>query len=175
MLSICMFKLCGESIYKPLNLFFKSYLETDQFSSEWKKANVVPIFRKGGKQLSKNYHPKSLLPITGKIFERLLYNQMFECFMRNNVTSQNQSSFKPGDCCINQLLVITHEIYKSFGTCLDVRAVFWDISKAFKSVWHQCLLYKLKQNGILGNLLDTLIGYLKDRKQRVALDEQNSS
>ena len=69
MLSIRMLKLCGESIYKPLNLIFKSCLKTGQFPSEWKKANVVPVFKKGDKQLVKNYRPISLLSITGKIFE----------------------------------------------------------------------------------------------------------
>ena len=170
-----MLKLCGESIYKPLNLIFKSCLETGQFPSDWKKANVVPVFKKGDKQLLKNYRPISLLPIIGKIFERLLYNQMFEFFIRNDLISQNQSGFKPGDSCINQLLAITHEIYKSFDACLDVRAVFLDISKAFDKVWHQGLLYKLKQNGISGNLLETLTDFLKDRKQRVVLNGQNSS
>ena len=170
-----MLKLCDESTYKPLNLIFKSCLKTGQFLSEWKKANVVPIFKKGDKQLVKKYRPFSLLPITDKIFERLLYNQMFEIFIRNDLISQNQPGFKPGDSCINQLLAITHEIYKSFDACLDVRAVFLDISKAFDKVWHEGLLYKLKQNGISGNLLETLTDFLKDRKQRVVLNGQNSS
>ena len=43
-------------------------------------------------------------------FFLLLYNQMFEFFIRNDLISQNQSGFKPGDSCINQLLAITHEI-----------------------------------------------------------------
>ena len=77
MLSVRMLKLCGESIYKPLNLIFKSCLKNGQFPSEWKKANVVAVFKKRDKQLVKNYCPISLLPITGKI-EILLYNQMFE-------------------------------------------------------------------------------------------------
>ena len=56
---------------------------------------------------------------------------MFELFIRKDLISQNQSGFKPGDPYINQLQAITHEIYKSFDACLDVRAVFLDISKAF--------------------------------------------
>ena len=56
---------------------------------------------------------------------------MFELFIRKDLISQNQSGFKPGDSYINQLQAITHEIYKSFDACLDVRAVFLDISKAF--------------------------------------------
>ena len=111
--------------------------------------------KKGDKQLVKNYRPISLLPITGKIFERLICNRMFEFFIRNDLISQNQSGFRPGHSCINQLLAIPHEIYKSFDACLDVRAVLLDISKSFDKAWHQGLLYKLKQNGISGNLLET--------------------
>ena len=77
----------------------------------------------------------------------------------------------------NSLLAlrILLKIYKSFDACRDVRAVFLDISKAFDKVWHQGLLYKLQQNSISGNLLETLIDFLKDRKQRVVLNVQNSS
>ena len=81
----------------------------------------------GDKHLLKNYRPISLLPLTGKIFEMLLNNQMFEFFIRNDLVFQNQSSFKPGNSCINQLLAITHEICNSFDVCLDVRAVFLDL------------------------------------------------
>ena len=125
-----------------------------------KKTNVVPAYKKGDKQLLKNYRPISLLPIAGKIFERILYNNMFEFFTKNNLISHSQSGFKPGDSCINQLLSITHEICKSFDDGLDVRGVFLDISKAFDKVWHKGLLYKLKQNGISGNLLDTITDFL---------------
>ena len=73
---------------------------------------------------------------------------MFEFFTKNDLISHNQSGFKPGDSCINQLLSITHEIYKSF-----VRGVFLDISKAFDKVCHKGLIYKLKQDGISHKLL----------------------
>ena len=86
---------------------------------------------------------------------------MFEIFIRNDLISQNQSGFKPDDSCINQLLTIIHEICKSFDACLDVRTVFLDISKAFDKVWHQDLLCKLKQNRILGNLVETSTDFLK--------------
>ena len=115
-----------------------------------------------------------MLPICGKIFERLIYNNLFEYFIENNLISQNQSGFKPGDSCINQLISITHEIYQSFDDGLEVRGVFLDISKAFDKVWHEGLVYKLKQNGIKGNLLDTLTNFLDDRKQRVVLNGQHS-
>ena len=148
MISIRMLKLCGKSICKPLNLNFKSCIKQGKFPTEWKKANVVSVHKKGDKQILKNYRPVSLLPICGKIFERLIYNNVFEYFIESNLISQNQSGFKPGDSCIHQLISITHEIYQSFDDGLEVRGAFLDISKAFDKVWHEGLLYKLKQNGV---------------------------
>ena len=54
---------------------------------------------------------------------------MFEFFIENELISSNQSGFKPGDSCINQLLAITLEMYKSFDDGFEVRGVFLDISK----------------------------------------------
>ena len=79
------------------------------------------------------------------------------------------------DSCINQLISITHEIYKSFDVGYNVPSVFLDISKSFGKVWHQSLHYKLKQNGISGKLLDILKDFLDNRTQRVILNGQYSS
>ena len=72
--------------------------------------NVVPIFKKGDKKIYKNYRPVSLLPIFGKILERLIFEEMFPLFIENKLITANQSGFKPGDSCINQVVAITHEI-----------------------------------------------------------------
>ena len=89
---------------------------------------------------------------------------MFSFLLENNLVSPNQSWFKPGDSCINQLLSITHEIFQSFDEGFEVRSVFLDISKVFDKVWHKGLIFKLSQNGISGNLLDILSDFLSDRK-----------
>ena len=74
--------------------------------------------------------------ISGKVLERLIFNEMFGFLIENNLISSNQSGFKPGDSCINQLLSITHKIYKSFDNGFEVRGVFLDISKAFDKAWY---------------------------------------
>ena len=122
--SIRMLKLCSNSICKPLKIIFNRCLETSTFPNDWKKGNVVPVFKKGDKQILKNYRPISLLPVCGKIFEKLIFNEMFKFFIENDLISPNQSGFKPGDSCINQLLSITHDIYKSFDCGYEVRGVF---------------------------------------------------
>ena len=149
-------------------------MESRSFPSEWKKGNVVPIHKKDDKQFLSNYRPASLLPICGKISERLIFNEMFKFFIENELISPNQSGFKPGDSCTNQLLAITHEIYKSFDEGFEVRGVFLDISKTFDKVWHEGLIFKLKQNGISGNLINLLCDFLRNRKQRVLLNGQVS-
>ena len=131
-MSIRMIKICSTSICKPFRLIFNHCIDSGICQCEWK--NVVPIHKKGDKQTLKNYRPLSLLPICSKIFERLIYNEMFGFFLDKGLISASQLGFKPGDSCINQLLSITHNIYKSFDDGYEVRGVFLDISKAFDKV-----------------------------------------
>ena len=56
---------------------------------------------------------------------------------------------------------------------LEVRGVSLDISKAFYKVWHEGLIYKLQQNCISGELLNILINFLNNRKQRVVFNGQS--
>ena len=129
-----MLKLCDKAICKPLHMIFTSCLETGVFPLHWKKANVVPIQEKESKQLVKNYRPVSLLPISGKTFERLIYNEVYPYLIDNDLISSHQSEFKGGDSCINHLISIAHEIYKSFNEGFEVHGVFLDISRAFDRV-----------------------------------------
>ena len=101
------------------------------------KTNVVPVHKNNDKELLKKYRPISLLPICGKVLERTFYNPTSEFFIQNNLITPNQSGFKIGDSCINQLIFITREIYKSFDDGYEVRGVFLDVSKAFDKAWHQ--------------------------------------
>ena len=135
---------------------------------------MVPGQKKGDKQILKNYRPILLLPVAGKVFKRLLFDKMFEFFIENNLISKSQSGFRPGDSCINQLLSITHEIYQSFDDNSEVRAVFLNISKAFDKVWHEGLIFKLKQNGISDKILHIITDFLSFRKESVVLNGQAS-
>ena len=71
-ISIHMVKICGPSIYKPLEIIFNECLKTGVFPSEWKLGNIVPVHKKGDKRMLQNYRPVSLLSICGKILERLM-------------------------------------------------------------------------------------------------------
>ena len=100
-ISIRMLKLCASSISKPLLLLFKHSLENECFPNEWKKASIVPIHKIGDKQLIQNYRPVSLLPICGKVFEKLIFNSLFKNLENNNLSNLHQSGFRPGDSCVH--------------------------------------------------------------------------
>ena len=135
------------------------------------------FIKKESKNLIKNYRPISLLPIFSKVFERLVFNTLFNFFSQNKLFTLCQSGFIPSDSCVSQLLSITHEIYKCFDCHppTDMRGTFLDISKAFDKVWHEGLVFKLKTYGVEGNLLKLLENYLTDRQQRVVLNGRTSS
>ena len=123
-----------------------------------------------------NYRPVSLLPILGKIFERIIFNSIFEYLEENNLLCPNQSGFRPYDSCEYHLLSILHEIYKSFdcNSPKDVRGIFLDLSKAFDKVWHDGLIYKIKCTGIRGNSLKLIESFLSNKFQQVVLNGQLS-
>ena len=100
---------------------------------------------------------------------------MYDSLTENDLLSPNQSGFRSGDSCINQLLSINHEILNAFDKGLEVRGIFLDISKAFDKVWHDGLIFKLRQNGISGDIINILRDFLRNRKQRVVLNGQCSS
>ena len=56
-----------------------------------------------------------------------------------------------------------------------MQCIFLDISKAFDTVWHDGIIFKLKQNSISGNLLNLLSNFLINKNQTAVLDVQTSS
>ena len=100
---------------------------------------------------------------------------MYDFLTKNDLLSPNQSGFRSGDSCINQLVSINHEILNGFDKGFEVRGIFLDISKAFDKVWQDGLIFKLRQNGVSGDIINILQDFLRNRKQRVVLNEQCSS
>ena len=113
----------------------------------------------------------SLLPVCGKIFERLIFNYLYQFLEEHNQLSIHQSGFRCNGSCINQLLFIVHTLCKAFDAdpTLDARGVFLDMSKAFDKVWHEGLIYKVKSIGVPGLLLKLIQSFLTNRFQGVLM------
>ena len=92
-----MLLLCDNSVVLPLKILFQNILVTSKYPDMWKLANVTPIFKKGDKQLIKNYRPISLLPICSKIFEKVIFNNLYGYLNTNNLLTKYQSGFRTGE------------------------------------------------------------------------------
>ena len=88
-----MIKVCEKAILEPRSIIYKNCIGTGIFPDSWKKSNIVPVHKKGDKQLLENYRPVSLLPILGKVFEKILYNNIYEYLQENKLLCENQSGF----------------------------------------------------------------------------------
>ena len=176
-ISVRMIKICDDALLLPLSIIFESCMSQGVFPEVWKQANVVPIHKKNSKNLKQNYRPISLLPIFGKILEKLIFDSLYQHLNMNSLLNPNQSGFRPGDSTVNQLLSIVHSIFTAFdcNPTLDVRSVYLDISKAFDRVWHQGLIYKLRRCGVSGKLLTLMQSFLENRKQRTVLNGKTST
>ena len=133
-------------------------LHADVFPADWKKSNALPIHNRESKNLIKNYRHICFLSIFSKVFERLVFNSLFNYFMQYNLFYPCQLRFIPVDSCISQLLSITNEIYNQVVCHLpcNLRGTFLDISKAFGKFWHEGLIFKSKSYCVDGYNLNLL-------------------
>ena len=96
-ISTRMIKICDSSIVKPLPIIFRNSLNSGIFPDNWKRSNIVPVHKKGSKQLIQNYRPMSLFAISSKIFERLIFNSLYKFAEENNLFFSNHSGFRKID------------------------------------------------------------------------------
>ena len=170
-----MLKMTVPHICQPLSLLFNKYLFSGTFPSEWKKANVSPIFKKGDRQLISNYRPISLLSNVSKVFERAVFNKLYSYLTTNNLLTSKNAGYKKNESTVSQLLMICHKIHQGLENRMHVRMTFLDASKAFDRVWHLGLIFKLNQLGIQGTFLQLIRSYISDRCQKVVLSGFSST
>ena len=163
-------KNCASSLAHPLFLLYTQSLNSGTIPEEWKKANIMPIFKKGSKVKANNYRPISLTSSLVKILESIIRTKIMEYLTDNNIVTHYQHGFVTKKSCFTNLL----ETFEDWTAAVDqgygVDVVYLDYSKAFDSVPHLRLIEKLKGYGIGGNLLNWMKSFLHGRFQRVVLN-----
>ena len=154
----------------PLTILFKRSLDEGVLPEDWKRANMIPIFKKGEISDPGNYRPISLTSAVCKVLESIIRESIIEHMTCNSLISNAQHGFLPKRSCVSQLLTSieywTDEMQK--GNPVDV--IYVDFKKAFDKVPHERLLIKLKAYGITSKLLNWIHSFLKGRKQRVTIN-----
>ena len=165
-------------ISKPLTIIINQSLETGIFPDALKVAKVKPLFKKGDNCCLNNYRPISLLPTISKIFERVMYTQLYYYFNVNNLLSEQQYGFRSQHSTELASVKLVDFILKEMDNIRDIKipaSIFLDLSKAFDTLNFDILLRKLQHYGIDGNSLNLIKSYLTNRFQYVQFENSDSS
>ena len=173
-LSTKLLKQIQDSVIKPLTLIINQMLNTGIFPDQLKLAKVCPIYKKEDENLFTNYRPISLLPAISKVFEKVVFKQIYVFFQSNKLFYSSQYGFRTQHSTEYATLEVIDRIVTSMDKNDIPLNVYIDLSKAFDTLDHQILLHKLSHYGINGIALDLMQSYLTNRKQYVEIENVKS-
>ncbi|CAM5154475.1 unnamed protein product, partial [Eretmochelys imbricata] len=162
-------------IAEPLAIIFENSWRTGEVPDDWKKANVVPIFKKGKKEDPGNYRPVSLTSVPGKIMEKVLKESILKHLHESKVIRNSQHGFTKGRSCLTNLIAFYDEITGSVDEGKAVDVLFLDFSKAFDTVSHSILVSKLRKYGLDECTIRWVESWLDCWAQRVEINGSMSS
>ena len=158
-----------------LTFIYNLSLSTGVVPSCWKRKRVTPLFKKGDADDVNNYRPISILPITMKVFEKIVHFQISEFLERNKIISQYQSGFRNGHSTDTAVSFVSDFILEEVAKKNYVGAVLIDLKKAFDTVDHTILLKKLFCYGVRDVPFEWFESYLSGRKQCSVVGDSKSS
>ena len=162
-------------ISEPLAMVINQTLLTGIFPNKLKIAKVIPLFKKGDKSIIENYRPISILPSISKVFEKIIFNQLYDHFQKHNLFFNGQYGFRRNHSTELATLDLIEKIQYQLDTHKNPFAIFLDLSKAFDTIDHDILLTKLYYYGIRNQVLCLFKNYLSSRSQYISMGEIKSS
>lgn len=152
-----------------LTTLFNGILRVGHYPSIWKTSQIIMV-HKEGKPANEvgSYRPISLLPVISKLFEKVLLSRMLQTLTEKSVIPDHQFGFRQEHGTVEQVHRVVDQIRKSLELKEYCSAAFLDIQQAFDKVWHEGLLFKIKNLlphsffGILNSYLSQRIFQVKD-------------
>ena len=164
---------CTDQLVTPLTKICNLSVSSGVFPRKWKETNIVPLFQRGDKKNPANYRSVSLLPLFGKILERVVYDQLYRHIAP--VLSEHQHGFIPKRSCSTNLCVYLKHAWASMSDRCQTDAIYTDYSAAFQSINHAFLIHKLaKSYHLKDSALQWFVSYLSGRQQRVIVNGKTS-
>ena len=161
-------KLCKDAFLvlgEQLAHLFNCSLNSGIFPDKWKVAKIIPLFKGSDRESVNNYRPVSLLPLPGKLLEKLVHKKNSNFWEEASFWSGNQGGFRKGHSTISTIADLSSALFEQINTGNTTMAAFVDLRKAFDTVNSDILLAKLEKGGIRHGILNWCQNYLSGRKQ----------
>ena len=133
---------CPDLIAESLSLIFNRSIITGIFPNEWKCAKVVPVYKQGKLNCVDNYRPISIIPVVAKVFERIIYDQVFLYITEMKILTNCQSGFRGLHSTVTSLLEAPNEWAYNIDHGNINAVMFLDLKNAFDTVDHEIFLGK---------------------------------
>ena len=173
-ISFNVIKKCFSSLCEPLKYLFNLSIEKGIFPDDLKIAKVTPIYKSDDKSDLSNYRPISVLSCFSKMFERIMYNRLYQDLTENEILYPKQFRFQTGHSTEHAIVQLIDQILESFEYNKYTLGVFIDLSKAFDTVDDSILLKKLELYGVTDRNHSWFKNYLSNRKQFVINIKENT-
>ena len=158
--------MCPKQLSRQLTYLLNCSLDVSVFPDKWKVATVVPLFKGGNREDVNNYRPVSLLPLPGKVLEKIVHKKIAGFLEFNNLLCEHQGGFRKGFSTVSTIADLTDDIFGAINRGETTLAAFIDLRKAFDTVDLAILKNKLEELGIRGEMLRWCDNYLTNRFQR---------
>ena len=165
-------KEVSDVIAEPLTYIFNLSFETGIVPDLLIIARVIPIYKKGERNLPSNYRPISLLSIFDKILEKLMHKRLSNFLETNKILYKYQFGFRKNHSTSQAVMEVVDKMYQYCNNREVTMGIYLDLQKAFDTVNHPILIEKLATYGIRGIVLKWSISYLSNRKQYTVFSER---
>ena len=162
-------------VCKPLTLIINQTLTSGIFPDTLNIAKIIPLFKKCDETLLENYRPISILPAISKFFERIMFIQIHNHFSMHNLFYSGQYGFRANHSTQFAALELIDRITQDLDQGNMPITILMDLSKAFDTLNHDILIYKLKSYGLSEAALKLMQSYLTNRKQYVEINNTQST
>lgn len=161
---------CCDELCSPLSLLFSLCFDKCIMPPVWLLSYITPIFKKGNAATANNYRPIALTATMSKLMETIIKDQIVQFFVNKGIINKNQHAFIKKHSTASNLMECIHDWQVGLNSHQQTDVVYIDFSKAFDSIVHSKLLFKLGLYGIDGPLLKWIEIFLANRMQCVVTD-----
>ena len=157
------FQIASVVITPILTNLYNDCISKGIFPDILKISQITPVYKKGPKNMCRNYRPISLLSPFSKIFEKCLYSQLINYLNKKNLITSSQYDFRSKYSCSMAVSKFSSEIIKSTDDRKITCSVFLDFAKAFDTVNYEILFKKMELYGTRGITLQLFNSYLSNQ------------